>query len=75
MGLTIVDSLDTLLLMGLEKEFGRALDWIEQNLHFRDQARALVAVLSLSSFPVYCNPHGWVAWTLFFCFFSLTGRH
>lgn len=39
MGLTIVDSLDTLLLMGLDAEFARALEWVERNLRFTDQAR------------------------------------
>lgn len=33
-GLTIIDSLDTLLLMGLEKEFKEALDWIDKDLNF-----------------------------------------
>ncbi|XP_053201986.1 endoplasmic reticulum mannosyl-oligosaccharide 1,2-alpha-mannosidase-like [Panonychus citri] len=33
-GLTIIDSLDTLLLMGLEKEFKESLDWIEKDLNF-----------------------------------------
>eukprot|EP01120_Amphizonella_sp_Union-15-10_P009005 TRINITY_DN3329_c0_g1_i2.p1 TRINITY_DN3329_c0_g1~~TRINITY_DN3329_c0_g1_i2.p1 ORF type:complete len:414 (+),score=58.25 TRINITY_DN3329_c0_g1_i2:334-1575(+) len=32
MGVTIVDSLDTMLLMGLDKHFKRARNWIEKNL-------------------------------------------
>lgn len=33
-GLTIIDSLDTLLLMGMEKEFYDALEWIQKDLNF-----------------------------------------
>lgn len=33
-GLTIIDSLDTLLVMGLHQEFKEALDWIEKDLNF-----------------------------------------
>lgn len=32
LGLTIVDSLDTLYIMGMEKEFKEARDWIESSL-------------------------------------------
>ena len=31
-GVTIVDSLDTLFIMGLTDEFQRGRDWVEQNL-------------------------------------------
>merc|ERR1711871_1697200 len=34
MGVTLVDSLDTLWLMGMKEEFARAKDWVEKNLHF-----------------------------------------
>lgn len=34
LGLTIVDSLDTILIMGLEKEFNEARDWVKRRLHF-----------------------------------------
>ena len=34
MGATIIDSLDTLHIMGLTKEFEHARDWVEQSLHF-----------------------------------------
>jgi hypothetical protein len=34
MGLTIVDSLDTLYIAGLKKEFKRARDWVEKELRF-----------------------------------------
>jgi len=34
LGLTIVDALDTLLIMGMNEEFGEARDWVEDNLHF-----------------------------------------
>lgn len=33
-GLTIVDSMDTLLLMGMEEEFVRGREWIASHLHF-----------------------------------------
>ncbi|KAF9419840.1 mannosyl-oligosaccharide alpha-1,2-mannosidase [Podila epigama] len=33
-GFTIVDSLDTILLMGLDKEFKEARDWVEHSLNF-----------------------------------------
>ncbi|RWS10141.1 endoplasmic reticulum mannosyl-oligosaccharide 1:2-alpha-mannosidase-like protein, partial [Dinothrombium tinctorium] len=33
-GLTIIDSLDTLLLMGLEKEYNEALEWVKNDLTF-----------------------------------------
>ncbi|KAB0795911.1 hypothetical protein PPYR_09972 [Photinus pyralis] len=34
LGLTIVDSLDTLYIMGLKKEFLEAREWVEKFLHF-----------------------------------------
>lgn len=34
MGMTLVDSLDTLWLMGLKEEFQEARDWVEHNLNF-----------------------------------------
>lgn len=34
LGLTIVDSLDTLYIMGLKKEFFEAREWVEKFLHF-----------------------------------------
>ena len=37
MALTMVDSLDTLLILGLDAEFGRAASWVEQNLKFGHQ--------------------------------------
>lgn len=37
MGLTIVDSLDTMILMGLEEHFKRAIHWINHSLVFGDQ--------------------------------------
>ena len=33
-GYTIVDTLDTLLLMGLDDEYGRARDWVAKSLNF-----------------------------------------
>lgn len=37
MGLTLVDSLDTLLLMGMEAEAAEAIEWIEHRLRFGEQ--------------------------------------
>ncbi|CAH0547785.1 unnamed protein product [Brassicogethes aeneus] len=34
LGLTIVDSLDTLYIMGLKEEYQEARDWVDKNLHF-----------------------------------------
>ena len=34
MGVTIVDCLDTLLLMGLQEEYLEAREWVANNLHF-----------------------------------------
>ena len=34
MGATIVDSLDTLLVMGMKEEFARAREWVEKKLDF-----------------------------------------
>lgn len=33
-GMTIVDSLDTLWIMGMKSEFAAARDWVAANLHF-----------------------------------------
>ena len=43
MGATIVDSLDTLYIMGLDKEFNRAREWIIKNLD-------MTQMVGLSSF-------------------------
>lgn len=34
LGLTIVDSLDTLLILGLDEEYQEARHWVANNLHF-----------------------------------------
>eukprot|EP00088_Acartia_fossae_P013416 TRINITY_DN17027_c0_g1_i1.p1 TRINITY_DN17027_c0_g1~~TRINITY_DN17027_c0_g1_i1.p1 ORF type:complete len:618 (-),score=138.72 TRINITY_DN17027_c0_g1_i1:795-2648(-) len=34
LGLTLIDSLDTMLVMGLNDEFQEARDWVQQNLQF-----------------------------------------
>jgi len=39
MGLTIVDSIDTMYLMGLKDDYKKARDWIEKNLSFDDVNR------------------------------------
>ena len=38
LGATIVDSLDTLWIMGLKEEFARAADWVEHKLSFEPDA-------------------------------------
>lgn len=35
MGYTIVDSLDTLLLMGFDEEYERAREWVREELSFK----------------------------------------
>ena len=37
LGLTIVDSLDTLLVMGMKEEFGEAREWVARSLDFSDK--------------------------------------
>jgi hypothetical protein len=37
-GLTIVDSLDTIWLMGLTDEFNKARDWVANSLHFQSRS-------------------------------------
>lgn len=39
LGLTIVDSLDTLLLAGLTHEYKQARDWVADHLEFRDGSK------------------------------------
>lgn len=39
LGLTIVDSLDTLLLAGLQEEYQQARDWVANHLEFRDGSK------------------------------------
>ncbi|KAJ3645935.1 hypothetical protein Zmor_023554 [Zophobas morio] len=34
LGLTIIDSIDTIYIMGLTKEYNEARDWVEKHLHF-----------------------------------------
>ncbi|KAJ8925240.1 hypothetical protein NQ315_001427 [Exocentrus adspersus] len=34
LGLTIVDSLDTIFIMGLKEEYSEAKDWVDKHLHF-----------------------------------------
>lgn len=34
LGLTLVDSIDTIYLMGLDEEYAKARNWIHKNLHF-----------------------------------------
>ena len=34
MGMTLLDSLDTLLVMGMDEEYKEARDWVEKHLDF-----------------------------------------
>ncbi|XP_046462411.1 mannosyl-oligosaccharide alpha-1,2-mannosidase IA-like isoform X2 [Daphnia pulex] len=47
-GVTIVDSLDTLYIMGLMDEFQRARDWIEHNLDFKKLTWGEVSVFEIN---------------------------
>lgn len=42
LAVTMVDTLDTLWIMGLKEEFQEARDWIEQHLHFNKHATVSV---------------------------------
>ena len=42
MAMTMVDSLDTMWLMGLQEEFEEARDWIEENLNFDENRRKVI---------------------------------
>ena len=42
MAMTMVDSLDTLWLMGLQEEFDKARDWIDKKLNFDNNHRAVI---------------------------------
>lgn len=46
LGLTIVDSLDTLLLMGLTEEYQAARDWVENHLNL-----VRLLIIRMSCFP------------------------
>jgi hypothetical protein len=52
-GYTIVDSLDSLLLMGFDEEYERARDWVANDLSFEADANFNSFEVSLSSSPVY----------------------
>ena len=41
MGATIVDSLDTLYIMGMKEEFEKAKEWVAENLDFNRMVRFL----------------------------------
>ncbi|CAK9276687.1 unnamed protein product [Sphagnum jensenii] len=42
LGATIIDSLDTLYIMGLQPQFNKARDWVAENLHFNKNYDASV---------------------------------
>ncbi|CAM6010019.1 unnamed protein product [Sphagnum balticum] len=42
LGATIIDSLDTLYIMGLQTQFNKARDWVAENLHFNKNYDASV---------------------------------
>ena len=44
MGATIVDAMDTLYIMGLQEEFEKGKEWIEQNLDFNHVVRLNIII-------------------------------
>ena len=44
MGATIVDAMDTLYIMGLNEEFEKGKEWIEQNLDFNHVVRMIMII-------------------------------
>ena len=46
MGVTIIDSLDTLYVMGMTDEFNKAKNWVANNLHFDSVSQSSVAYVS-----------------------------
>lgn len=49
-GLTIVDSLDTMLLMGLDEEFDRAMDFVETlNFHEHHVCLSFLVFVSIKA--------------------------
>jgi hypothetical protein len=52
-GYTIVDSLDSLLLMGFDEEYERGRDWVANDLSFEADANFNSFEVSQSSSPVY----------------------
>ena len=52
LGLTIVDSLDTLLIAGLMDEYQEGRHWVANHLHFRDGDRVQVRGLTQPRFAV-----------------------
>lgn len=66
-GATIVDSLDTLYIMGLEDELKDARAWVESELSFdRDAAGSVFEVKG--RLPFWCC---WLSLFFFFSFLSL----
>ena len=49
MGATIVDAMDTLYIMGLQEEFEKGKEWIEQNLDFNHVVRVNIIIYILFS--------------------------
>ena len=47
MGLTVVDSLDTLLILGLDEEFAEARHWVANHLDFEQMNPVSVRVACL----------------------------
>ncbi|KAL1500514.1 hypothetical protein AB1Y20_013170 [Prymnesium parvum] len=85
MGLTIIDSLDAMVLMGLRDDFERALGWVEHALTFGEQEginvfevtiRVLGGLLSayeLSAEPILLRRAEEIAAQLLFAFKTPTG--
>jgi hypothetical protein len=57
MAATLVDSMDTLLLAGMEDEVALCEKWIEDNLHFRNQVSRLRNAFGLMGEADLCSVH------------------
>ena len=54
LGLTLVDSLDTLHIMGLEEEFGDAREWVARNLMLDQVIQFSTTFVDLPHMVVLC---------------------
>jgi mannosyl-oligosaccharide alpha-1,2-mannosidase len=59
LGVTLVDSLDTLWLMGLKDEFREARDWVQHKLSFDDVAAVSVFEVTIRSLGGLLSAYDW----------------
>ena len=55
MGLTVVDSLDTLLILGLDEEFAEARNWVANHLDFEQEMPVSVRVVMYVEIAEICK--------------------